>query len=62
LQGIHIKVRVFPLDLKEYLKFNSRNFDNNLDIIKNMKILRGIENLMSNGGYPNIILHTNISN
>lgn len=63
LSGRHVEVRVFPLDLKEYLKFNSINFDDNFDIIKNMKeINKGIENLMSNGGFPDIVLHTDISN
>jgi len=51
LSEIHVEVRVFPLYLKEYLKFNKRNLDDYLNIIKNIKeINRGIENLMSNGG------------
>ncbi|MEA1986554.1 MAG: ATP-binding protein [Candidatus Marinimicrobia bacterium] len=55
LSGRHLKIKVFPLNFKEYLFFNNLNIKNKSDLIKNkIKIKRLLKEYLNYGGFPKL--------
>jgi len=62
LSGRHVEVRVFPLRLGELLVFKGVTLRDKLDeVTKIQEMEKGVEELMNLGGFPDVVLHTDIA-
>lgn len=57
ISGRYIKINIFPLDFKEFLRFKNLEYTKRLDIILNKnKIIRILREYLLEGGFPRIAL------
>lgn len=57
LSGRHVEVRVFPLDFREFLKFEGISIRSKLDIVKNLEVIKSkLNEYFRIGGFPKVVL------
>lgn len=60
LRGRSVSLSVFPLSFKEFIRFRKGDFDiNKLNTESKSRLKNNIEEYLSFGGYPEIVLETN---